>query len=271
MKRSWLCITVGLIASNTWAANVRVQRMTSDKPRPGIERNGPVETRPHDRTVDLEPATRINTRTHVMPLSSRRVEIIPHRDVRPALRGPRYGGPRFHRTRYYGSRWWRHDTHLARWTFWSQGYWWWTGPGRVLYVYGDGDYYPYDSGRVDVARPLVPQAPPPSSPASTPADNEDQSLKSPDRRREVQIVGPQDEAYLYDLTSGRSTYLNRLGRQVETVRYAGGTQGKPLQILLDFQDGHFELFDANGVLLTDQSAAVTEHSPPAPPSDGLAP
>jgi hypothetical protein len=62
----------------------------------------------------------------------------------------------------------------------------------------------------------------------------------------VQIVGPEAQAYLYD-ESGRSPTLTKgLAGNVESVRFSGGTAGRPLQILLELKGGGFALYDADG-------------------------
>ena len=54
------------------------------------------------------------------------------------------------------------------------------------------------------------------------------------------------EAFLYDATQTPARYLGYLGQSVEKVRFSGGQDGRPLQILVDFTDGAFSLFSADG-------------------------
>ena len=202
-----------------------------------------------------------------------RVEVVPRRYYWHDVGGRRYAhyydggihwygfynGPHFYWTRYYADRWWWYDTRFARWVFWWNGYWWWPGPLGVTYVYVDNSYYPYENGEVIVAHPDV--IPPP---ASAPAPTAGSVWYSPDGRRMVQIVGIQSDAFLYDRTGGdQPSYMKYLGPNVAKVRFSGGKEGKALQILLDYKDGSFAVFDAEGN--SPQSVPTSASELPGPP------
>jgi hypothetical protein len=170
-----------------------------------------------------------------------------------------YHGPAFYWTRYYGNRWWWYGG--GRWLFWWDGFWWWPGAAGVPYVYIDGSYYPYESPAVTVEHEetLTP-------PSSIPAPNQASANQSPDGRRMVQIIGSEGQAFLYDNTVSPPTFVRFLGSDVSKVRFSGGTAGAPLQILVEYKDNTFALFDADG---NSQSSAVqateSKTSPPAVP------
>ncbi len=154
-----------------------------------------------------------------------------------------YFGPRFYWCRRWDDRWWWYDPTLANWTFWYDGYWWWQAPAGVMYVYVDNNFYPYDeeSGVVTVKQPEV-QAPA----GQAPEPGQGRVFKSPDGARMVQISGAKAEAFLYDDTRKPPVFMKYLARGVERARFSGGAGERPLEILLDFKDGTFALFDAGG-------------------------
>ena len=178
-----------------------------------------------------------------------------------------YHGPAFYWTRYYGDRWWWYDGGGARWVFWWDGFWWWPGPGAAAYVYMDGHYYPYENAAVTVAHEEN-QAPPASIPAPNPAA----AAKSPDARRMVQISGSDGQAFLYDNTTSPPTFVKFLGVGASKARFSGGSAGAPLQILVEYKDDTFALFDADG---NSQSSAVqsseSQSTPPAAAPDSIPP
>lgn len=172
-----------------------------------------------------------------------------------------YHGPSFYWTRYYGSRWWWYDSVALRWVYWSNGFWWWPGPGGAPYVYVDNNYYPYEGDGVTVvhaeAEPPSPAAPAPSAGSST---------NSPDGSRMAQVFGAESQAFLYDKTTSPPTFMRYLGQGVTRVRFSGA--GASLQVLVEYGDGTFALFDANGNsraadVKADESKAMP---PPEPPS-----
>ncbi|MDD2772430.1 MAG: hypothetical protein PHP45_01900 [Elusimicrobiales bacterium] len=169
-----------------------------------------------------------------------------------------YHGPSFYWTRFYENRWWWFDPGFARWVFWWDGYWWWQGPGAALYVYVDNSYYPYEAeqGNVIVKKPET-MLPPDEQPASP---SEGRNWTSPDGKRMVQLTGPRAEAFLYSVSgSSEPVFAAYLGQGVEKVRFSGGKPGQPLQILLDFKDGTFALYDIDGNALDG----------PVPPPSGV--
>ena len=169
-----------------------------------------------------------------------------------------YHGPTFYWTRYYGNRWWWFDGPHSRWVFWWDGFWWWPGVGGVPYVYVDNNYYPYEDSGVTVERAEEQPAP-----ASVPAPSSGGTKASPDGRRMVQM-GADGQAFLYDKTKTPPTFMKYLGQGVSQVRFSGGTGGAPLQVLVEYKDNTFALFDGDG---NSQSSAVqsTEAATPAPP------
>ena len=181
-----------------------------------------------------------------------------------------YHGTTCYWTRYYENRWWWHDDHFNRWVYFADDHWWWQAPNGVSYVYVDNNYYPYEQGGVVTVKNAELQAPP----STNPAPNEGRGTASPDDRRMVQIFGEANEAFLYDQSSGKPVFLRYLGQDVDKVRFSGGTSGRALQILLDFKDGSFAMFDADGNTLEAPAApsgvppgATTEALPPPAPGD----
>ena len=169
-----------------------------------------------------------------------------------------YHGPSFYWTRYHGDRWWWYDGPRARWDFWWDGFWWWPGAGGNPYVYVDNNYYPYEDTGVTVE-----QAEEQPAPASIPAPNSGKPVNSPDGRRMVQM-GSDGQAFLYDKTKTPPTFMKYLGSGVSQVRFSGGTPDAPEQIMVEYSDNTFALFDADG---NSQSSAVqaAESATPAPP------
>jgi hypothetical protein len=173
-----------------------------------------------------------------------------------------YHGPTFYWARLHGDRWWWFDSRHRRWAFWANGFWWSPGPRGEEYVYVDSAYYPYGpEGVVTVDNPEV-QAPP----ADEPAPGEGQAFTSQDGMRMVQIFGDREDAFLYSTSGDAPVYLAHLGQGVAKVRFRGGTGGTPLKILVDFKDGNFAFFDADGGPL-DSPAISADDMPGPPPSE----
>lgn len=204
----------------------------------------------------------------------RRVETTPGRYYRHNDAGVRYThyydrsgahwygfnrGQRSYWTRYHGNHWWWWDGPRARWVFWYGGYWWWRDPSGATYYYAGDRYYPYAPASVAV----VTQNPaPPAQAAGT-------SWKSPDGSREV-MGGTNGDAFLYDTSGGKPAFMRSLGRGAKNVRYSGGKDGKALTILLDYADGSFALFDAQGLALDAKASAAAEgEAAPAAPGEEL--
>ncbi len=183
-----------------------------------------------------------------------RVEIVPNRFYWHTVAGVRYAhyydggvhwygfyhGPQFYWTRWNAGYWWWYDPIWFRWVYWYDGYWWWPGPGGVAFVYVDNAYYPYEENGVVVKQPEV-HAPPAEVPPARPGASE----VSADGSRMVQIT-PDGEAFLYDKSGPEPAFMKYLGKGVAKARFSGGKNGAPLQILLDFKDGTFALFDKDG-------------------------
>lgn len=173
-----------------------------------------------------------------------------------------YHGPTFYWTRYHGGRWWWYDVAHTRWDFWGNGYWWWVNPAGAAYVYLDNDYYPYQDEDSGVT---VEDAEDQPAPAAVPAPSASGGHDSPDGRRTVQIFGDDAQAFLYDKTTTPPTFMKYLGSGVSQVRYSGGTAGKALQILVQYKDDTFAVFDGDGNSLSSVVESA-ESANPAPPS-----
>jgi hypothetical protein len=189
-----------------------------------------------------------------------RLEALPGRRYQHRFQGRRYvhyydnrlhwygfpHGADLYWTAWHGDRWWWFDQRYGRWSYWSDGFWRWPSPTGNVYVYINDDYRPYE----DVARgpASTPQGSPP--PVTTPPAKEGGEWKSPDKKRMVQVAGPRAEAFLYDLSSGAEpVFMKYLGRNIQKVRFSGGTDQKPLRILLDQEDGSFALYTRDGDLM----------------------
>jgi len=175
-----------------------------------------------------------------------------------------YHGPSFYWTRFYGNAWWWSDPVYGRWDFYANGFWWWAGPGGVPYVYIDNAYYPYDESGVTVEHEEA-LTPPDAIPA---AGSGGAATSSPDGLRLVQIDGTGAQAFLYDKTATPPKFIGYLGQGVAKVRYSGGTAGAPLQILVEYTDNSFALFDADG---KSQSSAIKKDEAAAAPPAATAP
>lgn len=134
-------------------------------------------------------------------------------------------------TRWYGNNWWWYDPVAFRWCYWNNGGWWWQDPYHmnVLYVYNNNQYVPANSTDGTAAANASPEA----------------SYQSKDGTRKVTIVG--GDAFLYDTVQGETD--NKpvyLGSGVKEAKFSNAQEGKPLQILLVFDDGSFQMFDSDG-------------------------
>ena len=171
----------------------------------------------------------------------------------------------FYWSRYYADNWWWYDSAMARWVFWRDGYWWWWGPGGIAFVYMDNNYVPYDaaSGAVVVRKPESVEPP-----KDLPAPGEGEKWVSPDKSRTVQIHGDAAEAFLYDSSGTPPIYLAYLGRDVIKARFS---EGSPPQILVDFKDGTFALFDLDGKPQTTMTSKPPDIAPPSIPESAPSP
>ena len=134
-------------------------------------------------------------------------------------------------SRWYGGNWWWYDPVAFRWCYWYDGYWWWQDPYHVnvVYIYDNDQYVPANSEDTVEA----------TNPSTT------VSYSSKDGTRMVKIVD--GDAFLYDTAEGESD--NKpvyLASNVKEVKFSGAREGKPLQVLLVFDDGSFEMFDSDG-------------------------
>jgi hypothetical protein len=177
-----------------------------------------------------------------------------------------YHGPNFYWTRYYGNRWWWYDGSVARWVFWWDGFWWWSGPGGAAYVYLDNSYYPYENEGVAVER-----AEAVTPPATHPEPGKGATTVSPDGKRSAQVFGADAQAFLYDKTATPPKFLKYLGSGVSQVRFSGGTGGAALQVLVEFKDGTFALFDQDGNSQSSALQSTESKSAPPPTPDSVPP
>jgi hypothetical protein len=257
--------------SNDHAVRERPRFDTTNRGGGGrFNRERAVTSPPGDHTVIVRNTAIVN---HIN--QQRRVEVVPnrtywHREGRSRYAHTYdhglhwygfYDGPSFYWTCLYGDRWWWYDVNLGRWDFWRDGYWWWPAPGGVIYVYRNDNYYPYEESGLSVGKP-EPSAPPVTAPSAGTGT----TVKSPDKRRMVQIYGEEFEAFLYDTTGVKPVYLKHLGQSVDRARFLGGVDSKPLQVLLDYKDGAFALFSENGDPL-ETGAAADKPSSTTPPSE----
>jgi hypothetical protein len=137
-------------------------------------------------------------------------------------------------SRWYGNNWWWYDPGYARWCYWNNGFWWWQDPyANVVYVYNNGQY----SSTADAA-PAAGESPASTGP-STEVD-----FKSGDGSRMVKIVG--NDAFLYDMADAANNKPFYLAEGVKDVKFSKTDNGQPLQILLTFNDGTSQTFDADG-------------------------
>jgi hypothetical protein len=216
------------------------------------------------------PSGRSGGRTRVVPapvqsgsvtrdISRRqRTEIVPNQDYWHRVGGTRYvhryyggahwygfyHGSAFYWHRYYNNYWWWHDPYYDRWVYWWNGNWWWPGPAGV-YVYVDNSYQPATAAALP---PDVPAAPNDGTEpeGTTAASTTGGSWKSPDGKRMVQIAGAKSEVFLYDTSKEPAAFVKFLGSGAESVKFAGGQDGKPLRILVNFKGGSFKMYAADG-------------------------
>lgn len=100
---------------------------------------------------------------------------------------------------------------------------------NVVYIYNNDQYVPANSGNTVEAG----------------EDSAEASYRSKDGTRMVKIVD--GDAFLYDTVEGeednKPVYL---ASNVKEVKFSSAREEKPLQILLVFDDGSFEMFDPDG-------------------------
>lgn len=150
--------------------------------------------------------------------------------------------------RWYGGNWWWYDPVYFRWCYWHDGGWWWQDPqANVIYVYNNGQYETTTT-TTTVTQGAPSNAPAPSGEGAAPsgqAPGPSVSYSSKDGSRMVKISG--GDAFLYDTalgdTDNKPFYL---ASGVKEVKFSNGQDGKPLQILAIFNDGSFQMFDADG-------------------------
>jgi hypothetical protein len=162
-------------------------------------------------------------------------------------------------TRWYGNNWWWYDPVYFRWCYWHDGGWWWQDPyqTQVIYVYNNGQYEsataPANQTASNAPAPENGQAPAGQAPGPS------ASYSSKDGTRMVKIAG--GDAFLYDTAPGDTNNKPYyLGSGVKEVKFSGGQNGGPLQILLIMDDGSFQMLDADGNPINASNGAS---NPPA--------
>jgi hypothetical protein len=130
----------------------------------------------------------------------------------------------------------------------------------------DNNYYPYD---VTTGAVVVQKTEAANPPKNLPPSGEGQKWLTLDKTRMVQLYGDQGEAFLYNNSGQQPVFMAYLGRDVVKVRFS---EGAPVQILVDFKDGAFALFDMDGAPQTTLTSKPSEVAqPPAPESVPLPP
>jgi hypothetical protein len=252
------------------------ERIMRDRNRPVYpqrnETGGPIRKSPTTVPPVQHHAVVSNT-TLVRNISvQQRTEVIPNRYYWHNAGGVRYShyydgrwhwygfyhGPTFYWCRYYGNYWWWYDPFFFRWVFWWDGFWWWPGPGGVEYVYVDNNYYPYEGDGVVVEHEVNPPAP-----DSVPAPGSGSTTNSPDGKRMVQVFGDEGQAFLYDKTAAPPTFMKYLGQGVAKVRFSAAATGGATQLLVEYKDDTFAIFDEDGN--AQSSVAPTGSAAPTPP------
>ncbi len=151
-------------------------------------------------------------------------------------------GVNFHWSRWHAGYWWWYDTRHDRWCYWHSGHWWWPSPGRtrVVYVYLNDRYVPASE-----APAVAPAAPEEPAQAAAPVP-EDRYFRNPAMDRMVGVFGANRDAFLYDASEKQAFRPVFLASGVKDVRMSDDSTGRPLQILVEKEDGTFEVFDAQG-------------------------
>jgi hypothetical protein len=134
-----------------------------------------------------------------------------------------YRGDSFFWTRYFGGLWWWYDPLAFHWCYWDDG-WYWQDPETQVITLDNGGQS--------------------ASPQTSDASGGYTQYQSEDGTRTVKMVG--QDAFLFD-TSGSPDFKPRfLASGVAKVTLSKTDQGKPLQIMLELNDGSFQLFDSQG-------------------------
>ena len=92
---------------------------------------------------------------------------------------------------------------------------------------------------------------------------------SNDGSREVKVVGA--DAFLYDVSGQNAFKPVYLGTNVTSAKFSNTSTGKPLQVMLLFSDGSFELFDDQGNSVNGgNNSSGNDNQPPAAQSNSPA-
>jgi hypothetical protein len=146
-----------------------------------------------------------------------------------------YGNNQFYWTLYYDNYWWWNDPGYG-WCYWNDNNWWWDNPQNpnVVYVYANGNFRPYHS-------------------AANRAYSSNRVFKSPDGSRVVKIYGSTRDAFLYDAQNVHAFHPIYLTSHVKKVEFSRPKPGHPLQIIVEKQNGTFEMFNAEGEAYTNSA------------------
>jgi hypothetical protein len=161
-----------------------------------------------------------------------------------------YVGSSYFWTRYHSGRFWWYDTSFDRWCYWHGGRWWWQDPYRVnvVYVYDNTRYVQAVSDdEMDVGLPEDAD-----DDEFTEGKTNVRVYNSKDETRMVKVIGRDQEAFLYDTDGSESFRPVYLGNRVKEVRFSNRNIDRPLQVMLVFKDGSFELFDSRGKSMGDR-------------------
>jgi hypothetical protein len=183
-------------------------------------------------------------------------------------------GAGFFWTQFYCGNWWWYDPWWGNWCYWWGGNWWWQDPGTTtVYVYNNGSYTPANSNGSgysnnnspgynpdDYGGPVYGDDGKEASQGRPPADgetsqsnfqtpkNDDGSVDFVSRDGKVKVaVSAQGDAFLYNLKNSKAKPVF-LDSNVEQVKFSTPGNG-PTKILLIFNDGTFETFNANGTVV----------------------
>jgi len=179
-----------------------------------------------------------------------------------------YLGNSYFWTRWYSNNWWWYDPAYYRWCYWHDGGWWWQDPDTTtVYVYNNGSYMTAEGANVNVNVGNGQAVP--NTQALVQNKGGKNVYYSNDGSREVKVVGA--DAFLYDVSGQNAFKPVYLGTNVTSAKFSNTSTGKPLQVMLLFSDGSFELFDDQGNSVNGgNNSSGNDNQPPAAQSNSPA-
>ncbi len=147
-----------------------------------------------------------------------------------------YFGSSFFWSCWYGDYWWWYDPAFARWCYWDNGYWWWQNPYDVneTDVYDNGNYVPENQSSSQPAADTI------QKPLS-------QGIyASPDGTRRVEVMGNDQDAFLYDTADPPAFKPVYLASNVKKVTFTNKGKDSALQVVVVTNDGKTQRFDDSG-------------------------